>query len=115
MLDVAWVSGDPGQAVSEVLPTRRRVVDTMRLKRIEAEASVFDETKGFYETRVVECDDPVNSRWVDGKLVPVNPNCESCGVELKSDPSQDDEFTCWCHQCNVKRTAQPPTQQSLAL
>ena len=30
-------------------------------------------------------------------------------------PKQDDEFTCWCHQCNVKRTAQPPTQQSLAL
>ena len=30
-------------------------------------------------------------------------------------PAQDNEFTCWCHQCNVKRTAQPPTQQSLAL
>jgi hypothetical protein len=68
-----------------------------------------------YETCVVETDDPVNYRWVNGKLVPVNPNCESCGVELKSDPPQDDEFTCWCHQCNVKRTAQPPTQQSLAL
>lgn len=81
----------------------------------EAEASVFDETKGFYETRVMETDDPVNHRWVNGKLVPVNPNCKSCGVDLKSDPPQDDEFTCWCHQCNVKRTAQPPTQQSLAL
>lgn len=81
----------------------------------KAEASVFDETKGFYETRVMETDDPVNHRWVNGKLVPVNPNCESCGVDLKSDPPQDDEFTCWCHQCNVKRTAQPPTQQSLAL
>jgi hypothetical protein len=68
-----------------------------------------------YETCVVETDDPVNYRWVEGKLVPVNPNCESCGVELKSDPPQDDEFTCWCHQCNVKRTAQPPTQQSLVL
>ena len=73
------------------------------------------ETKGFYETRVMETDDPVNHRWVNGKLVPVNPNCKSCGVDLKSDPPQDDEFTCWCHQCNVKRTAQPPTQQSLAL
>ena len=68
-----------------------------------------------YETCVVETDDPVNYRWVEGKLVPVYPNCESCGVELKSDPPQDDEFTCWCHQCNVKRTAQPPTQQSLVL
>lgn len=73
----------------------------------EAEASVFDLTKGFYETRVTETDDPVNYGWVDGKAVPLNPNCESCGVELESDPPQDDEFTCWCHQCNVKRTAQP--------
>ena len=42
----------------------------------EAEASVFDETKGFYETRVMETDDPVNHRWVNGKLVPVNPQLQ---------------------------------------
>jgi hypothetical protein len=65
------------------------------------------------ETCVRETDDPVNYRWVEGKLVPVNPNCESCGVELKSDPPQDDEFSCWCHQCNVKRRAQPPAQREL--
>ena len=57
----------------------------------EAEASVFDLTKGFYETRVTETDDPVNYRWVDGKAVPLNPNCESCGVELKSDPPHDED------------------------
>ena len=33
----------------------------------EAEASVFDLTKGFYETRVTETDDPVNHRWVEGQ------------------------------------------------
>ena len=43
----------------------------------EAKASVFDLTKGFYVTRVTEFDDPVNYRWVEGKLVPVHPNCES--------------------------------------
>ena len=84
----------------------------------EAEANVADLAMPWTmvtDTAVEKCDDPVNHRWVNGKLVPVNPNCESCGVDLKSDPPQDDEFTCWCHQCNVKRTAQPPTQQSLAL
>ena len=70
----------------------------------EAEASVFDLTKGFYETRVTETDDPVNYRWVDGKAVPLNPNCKSCGVELKSDPPHDEDLsTGWCHGRNVKR------------
>ena len=84
----------------------------------EAEANVADLAMRWTmvtDTAVEESDDPVNYRWVDGKAVSLNPNCESCGVELESDPPQDDEFTCWCHQCNVKRTAQPPTQQSLAL
>ena len=42
------------------------------------------------DTAVEESDDPLNYRWVDGKAVPLNPNCESCGVELKSDPPQDE-------------------------
>jgi hypothetical protein len=68
------------------------------------------------ETRVTETDDPVNYRWVGGKLVPVDPNCTSCGVELKSDPPHDDdEFPGWCHQCHVKRRTPPPTQLPLDL
>ena len=39
--------------------------------REEAEANVLDLMMRWHlvrDTRVVECDDPVNYRWVDGKL-----------------------------------------------
>ena len=72
----------------------------------EAEDYVFDVRWTMVgETQVTETDDPVNYRWVEGKLVPLQTTCDSCGVELKSDPPHDGEFTCWCHQCNVNRTA----------
>ena len=44
--------------------------------REEAEANVRDLMMRWFavtETRVVECDDPVNYRYVDHQLVPVNP------------------------------------------
>jgi hypothetical protein len=41
--------------------------------REEAEANVYDLSMRWFavrDTRVVECDDPVNYRWVDGRLTP---------------------------------------------
>jgi hypothetical protein len=105
---IAFVADNSGQWL----------INGLRFTKEEAEANVADLAMRWTmvtDTAVEESDDPVNYRWVDGKAVSLNPNCESFGVELESDPPQDDEFTCWCHQCNVKRTAQPPIQQSLAL
>lgn len=42
----------------------------------EAEAQVFDLSCRWTEvreTRAIECDDPVNSQWVDGRTVPAGP------------------------------------------
>ena len=44
--------------------------------RDEAEAQVHDLMMRWFavrDTRIVECDDPVNYRYVDGHLVPVKP------------------------------------------
>jgi hypothetical protein len=86
----------------------------------EAEANVADLAMRWTmvtDTAVEECDDPVNYRWVDGKLVTLQTDCDSCGVELESDPPHEGEFDNLCHQCNADKAeaAQVMTQQSLDL
>ena len=70
----------------------------------EAEASVFDETKGFYETRFGDRCDPVNSRWVDGKREAVFP----CAHEWQRDEHNNNEV---CAKYGEERGERPTYRQ----